>query len=101
MVSDGASKIKTEWESKLGLDLTEDWWEGALGRMNSCTVKPITHVLVLSKALNIRMQPCPRSAVFGVGAAPPSTDITAFTMLLAWRYSDPVNVLLHHPFPPG
>lgn len=31
---DTISKIKTTWENELGLALTEDWWKGALDRIN-------------------------------------------------------------------
>lgn len=35
--ADNFSSIKTKWENELGMNLTEDWWAGALKRVNTST----------------------------------------------------------------
>lgn len=137
--------VRGHWEQELGLDMTDEWWDKALVRVNltsscarlsliqfkvlhrvhftkarlsrlfpgtsdscdRCSLSPADHTHmffscaklagfwssffdVLSKALNISLQPCPLIAIFGVPSIPSSltkkeSDVVAFASLVARR----------------
>lgn len=138
-INDNFSVIKAKWERELEMNLVEDWWVGALSRVNtstSCARLSLIQFKVvhrmhfsksslaklftdhdsrcdrcgypeadllhcpqlgdlwcyvfetLTKVLEIKVQPCPLLAIFGVPAkgilhGTNERDIIAFTTLLA------------------